>query len=62
MLMTTKDGRVVTYRDPLIVWLCKIAWQTKTITSPLLHYHNTDSLQIGQARNLTWGAPIHGPW
>ena len=43
MPMTTKLGRVVTYHegfpsikshDPLVVWSCKITWQTKFMLTP----------------------------
>ena len=47
VFMPTKFGRMLTYFDGLlpikshycsIMWLCKITWQTKTITSPT-HYN-----------------------
>ena len=66
--MTNKLGKMVTYRegllpiklrDALITMPCEITWQTKTIISPLSHYHSAFSHQTWQDADLLSAAPIY---
>ena len=64
MPIATKLGMLVIYHkrllpikshDPLIIWWCKITWQTKTC----LHYHGACGHQTWRDGNLSWWYLTH---